>query len=1443
MRKTKSCQYPLLVGLLGLLLAGASSAAEPLIANGSFTDLDVKGMPVGWAAGGKPVVLKENGNTWVRIEKGSVLSQTVKLAPDIAKLKLSVRMRVTSVVLGNEGWKDARLALEFRDAANKHLDPWPNSPHAVGTTDWVVYDRVLPVPAGSATFTMGCSMLGDSGTAEFDDIQLSVLRLRSQAKDDLPLPEGAGEPWNMAQAQKAVSATREQICINGLWRFRPVLEASTESVPGAREGWGWFKVPGVWPYGWNGDAQDCWISDIVEEKVKTASMDQAWYKREIEAPAGWTGRRILVDLRLVQTHARVFVDGKQAGEVWFPGGRLDLSDAIQPGKTRTLAVLLTARPLEKESTSFSAPERVESNAAHVTLKGLTGDVFLVSEPRVNVLGDVHIVTSTRENKITFDTHVTVGAGKRRLKARVLDKGQVAKEFESEPFDSTQLQQGRYAFSGSWKDARQWDLDAPENMYDAVLTLCDADGKVLDESLPAAFGFREFWVDGRTFYLNGKPLHLRALFTTSISSGADKSCLPACERTCQQLKALGFNSLITSNYSFAPGDVGYMDALFQATDRLGLCASFALPHCKDFNWKMDDPGQQERYRGLCEYLIRHVQNHPSIVLFCMNHNATGYFGDQNPMKIDGVYSPSFPASSHYSKNRRQAQIAASIAKSLDPTRPVYHHQSGNLADVYTINCYLNWAPRQERSDWLEHWATVGVKPLFFVEWGLPHISSWSSYRGPRFIWSCEAFQQVWDSEFAAAYLGQAAYRMTPTKIESMRHEEALFAAGKPFHWSTLIKYLQKQEENYLQIQALMCDDNWRSHRTWGASAMLPWDQEGIWRRVRAPSTESKSVPNSLRDLQRPGIFPDTLLPGGQEIHAFDPENFELTPLGRSFARWNQPLLGYIGGGSKRFTEKGHNFQPGERIEKQLVVLNDSRREIACKWTCALEAAGVQRSGNVTVKAGEKELIPISIALPREMRPGEHKLTASFDFGPAGRQDDSFTIDVLPAAEQTRLARAVALYDPKDTTKDLLDESGIKYQRVQADNDLKEYGLLIVGRQALSPDGAVPILRGVAGGLKVLILEQDEEVLTRRFGFRINIHGERLAFARAARHPALDGLSEANLHDWRGAATLVPPYLTVDDVEMGDPRWKWCGFPNTRVWRCGNHGNVATIIIEKPDRGDFLPILDCSFDLQYSPLLEYVEGNGRIIFCQLDLTGRTEKEPAAQKLLPNLCRYLDSGRAIAPARRVLYAGGDEGAKLLRDMQVRFEPLAAQALDETAFLVLGPKPPAIPVTASVEKGLNVLCLGLSDSDLSALLPGELKVKAAPTVPSLAERLDDPALLGISNAELHWRTLLAVPALEPAGGNGNEALRVLRKGRGTIALCQAAPWMFDYAKKPYVRTTFRRNSFLVSRLLSNLGASFATAAAFAGDPAQPAATAAAPNWYVQQPVAEDDPFRYYRW
>ena len=108
---------------------------------------------------------------------------------------------------------------------------------------------------------------------------------------------------------------------------------------------------------------------------------------------------------------------------------------------------------------------------------------------------------------------------------------------------------------------------------------------------------------------------------------------------------------------------------------------------------------------------------------MNHNVNGYYGDQNPLKIDGKYDPvATGAIQRGGLNRRKQSLAAAgIAESIDPTRVVYNHESGNMGPIHCTNTYLNWAPIQERSDWLEHWANVGVKPLFLRRvWAAAHL---------------------------------------------------------------------------------------------------------------------------------------------------------------------------------------------------------------------------------------------------------------------------------------------------------------------------------------------------------------------------------------------------------------------------------------------------------------------------------------------------------------------------------------------------------------------------------------------------------------------------------------------------------------------------------------------------------------------------------------------------
>ena len=54
----------------------------------------------------------------------------------------------------------------------------------------------------------------------------------------------------------------------------------------------------------------------------------------------------------------------------------------------------------------------------------------------------------------------------------------------------------------------WDIHTPQNTYERRTSrLLDAAGKSLDTSWPDAFGFREFWIEGRDFYLNGTRIFL------------------------------------------------------------------------------------------------------------------------------------------------------------------------------------------------------------------------------------------------------------------------------------------------------------------------------------------------------------------------------------------------------------------------------------------------------------------------------------------------------------------------------------------------------------------------------------------------------------------------------------------------------------------------------------------------------------------------------------------------------------------------------------------------------------------------------------------------------------------------------------------------------------------------------------------------------------------------
>jgi hypothetical protein len=87
-------------------------------------------------------------------------------------------------------------------------------------------------------------------------------------------------------------------------------------------------------------------------------------------------------------------------------------------------------------------------------------------------------------------------------------------------------------------------------------------------------------------------------------------------------------------------------------------------------------------------------------------------------------------------------------------------------------------------------------------------------------------------------------------------------------------------------------------------------------------------------------------------------------------------------------------------------------------------------------------------------------------------------------------------------------------------------------------------------------------------------------------------------------------------------------------------------------------------------------------------------------------------------------------------------------------------------------------------------------------------------------------------------------------VVFCQLAPWQFDHKKLHHVKMTFRRTSFLVTRLLYNMGSSSVPKpllARFSNPVDMAPDTHNAGRWltglYLDEPVEMDDPYRFFRW
>ncbi len=509
------------------------------------------------------------------------------------------------------------------------------------------------------------------------------------------------------------------------------------------------------------------------------------------------------------------------------------------------------------------------------------------------------------------------------------------------FGAGDLKGGRIAVTEKWKPEKLWDLHTPGNTFNVEVSLVDALGKLLDAYHPVRCGFREFWIDGRDFYLNGTRIHLSAVPLDSAQIGVRTASYEGARETLKRLQSFGINFVYTHNYGCEPGSHVSFAEVLRAADDVGMLVAFSQPHFSHYDWKAADADRANGYARHAEFYVRVAQNHPSVVAYSMSHNATGYDEDMNPDLIDGIKDPRNEVWGR--NNAKLALRAEAIVTAFDPGRIVYHHSSGNLGSMHTINFYLNFVPIQEISDWFEHWATKGVKPVFPCEYGVPFTWDWTMYRGwykgQREWGSARVPWEFCLAEWNAQFLGDRAYRISEAEKRNLRWEAKQFRAGNLWHrWDYPRPVGSSDFDDQHEVFARYITDNWRAHRTWGISANSPWEYSAFWKLRDGVERRRKELKMDWDNLQRPGFSAGLPCQPRQGWMSADGERADWVPTAAAQAllRNNQALLAYIAGRSGNFTSKDHTFLPGETVEKQLIIINNSRETVACEceWSLGL-----------------------------------------------------------------------------------------------------------------------------------------------------------------------------------------------------------------------------------------------------------------------------------------------------------------------------------------------------------------------------------------------------------------------------------------------------------------------------------------------------------------------------
>lgn len=448
--------------------------------------------------------------------------------------------------------------------------------------------------------------------------------------------------------------------LNGQWTFEMDFGSSGEQR-------GWTNTKGL--------SKKITVPFCPESELSgigyTDFIPCVWYQRNINIPAEWNGKKILLHFGAADYETKVYVDGKMVGEHKGAGSsfNFDITSYVKAGQQANLVVRVYdnlrggMQPGGKQCTALYS-----AGCSYTRVTGIWQTVWMEAVNE-QALKNVFAIPDIDQQQLVVRPEFYNEGNNNTLTVEVKDgKKTVAKRTSQASNQSTIVL--------PIKNAHLWSPEDPY-LYDVKYTVKNAQGEVIDE-VSSYMGMRKVHISGGYFYLNNKPYFQRLVldqgyYPDGIWTAPSDEAL---RQDIEMSKAVGFNGARLHQKVFE-------ERYYYWADKLGY-----LTWGEEASWVLNINNDLAVRNFLTEWaeIVVRDRNHPSLVTWTpLNEtwNAT-----------PGVYV-------------RFVNDLYDLTKAIDPTRPI-NDASGDShvkTDIWSVHDYT----REPDKLIANHTIKAGVEP--------------------------------------------------------------------------------------------------------------------------------------------------------------------------------------------------------------------------------------------------------------------------------------------------------------------------------------------------------------------------------------------------------------------------------------------------------------------------------------------------------------------------------------------------------------------------------------------------------------------------------------------------------------------------------------------------------------------------------------------------------------